>query len=200
MGFNERQPLRKRQRNGIVGGAAEDKPQGRLCLVGDGDQGRDGALCIALDDKIALVERTPNISSRRSVIDAHRLGLDNSGSKIGCRRSGFGNDEVDSKLCDFLCDSLDETFDAPFGCVINAEIGIGDLAALGRDLDDPPAALPAQMQQGRSDELDGAGEIGGNLQIDLRIRDFFARADQPIARIADHHVDLLKGLERAGQG
>jgi hypothetical protein len=84
---------------------------------------------------------------------------------------------------------LDEAFDAPFGRVVEAEARIGHLAALRGDLHDAPAALLAQMRQDRPNELDGAGQIGGNLVVDLRVAQFLGGTAQAIARIADHDVD-----------
>ncbi len=73
--------------------------------------------------------------------------------------------------------------------MVQAEIGVRDLAALGRNLHDSPSALLAQVRQRGADELDAAGEIGRNLMINLRIRDLFGRAEQPVARVAHKDID-----------
>jgi hypothetical protein len=46
-----------------------------------------------------------------------------------------------------------------------------------------------QVWYGRADELDGAGPIGRDLMIDLRIGKLLRRTEQPVTRIADRNVD-----------
>ena len=45
-----------------------------------------------------------------------------------------------------------------------------------------------QVWYGRADELDGAGPIGRDLMIDLRIGKLLGRTEQPVTRIADSNV------------
>ena len=55
--------------------------------------------------------------------------------------------------------------------------GKGDLAAVGGDLDDPPAALGPQVRQRGPDELDRPSEVGGDDVADLLIGQFLGRAE-----------------------
>jgi hypothetical protein len=66
-------------------------------------------------------------------------------------------------------------------------------------LNNSPTALLSQVRNGRADELDGAGKIGPNLMIELRIRDLLGRAEQPIACIAYQQIDPAQLAERIRQ-
>ncbi len=56
-----------------------------------------------------------------------------------------------------------------------------NLSPFRRDLDDPAAALAAQVGQCGTDNLDRSGEIGGDLAVDLFI-------SHPALRRPDRHV------------
>jgi hypothetical protein len=61
--------------------------------------------------------------------------------------------------------------------------------AVRGELDDPAAALLAEVWQRRADQRDGAGEIGGDDVVDLGVGQFLGCAEQAVAGVADDHVD-----------
>ena len=48
-----------------------------------------------------------------------------------------------------------------------------------------------------ADELDGAGQVGGDDVVDLGVGEFFGGAEQAVASVADDHVDAAELGERA---
>jgi hypothetical protein len=77
----------------------------------------------------AIARRTA--PARRVLINVHRRGAHQAAAEIGGGWTGFDDNEVDSEGRDLLSDGFDEAFDAPFGCVIQAEVRVCDLAAFG---------------------------------------------------------------------
>ena len=47
-----------------------------------------------------------------------------------------------------------------------------------------------------ADELDGAGQVGGDDVVDLGVGEFFGGAEQAVAGVADDHVDAAELGER----
>jgi hypothetical protein len=81
--------------------------------------------------------------------------------------------------------------------VVQRVAGKGDLAAIGRDLDDPAAALFAEVGKCRADEGDGSGQVGRNDVLDLFVRQFFGGSEEAIAGVADNGVDPAYVVEGA---
>jgi hypothetical protein len=152
--FDCSQPLGQGVRDGIVCGAARRKAKCRPCTVSGGNHGIDFAPSIALDDKASHgnspVHRTSGrilpagvffqraySSGGRILIDVRRRGA-HQAPKLVAVGTGFDDNEVNSQGRDFLSGRFDEAFDAPFGCVIQAEGRVRDLAAFGRDLNNSP--------------------------------------------------------------
>ena len=71
-------------------------------------------------------------------------------AELGAGAAGLDDGHADAERGDLLGDRLGEAFDAPLGGVVERVAGEGDLAAVGGDLDDPAAALGAQVRQRRS--------------------------------------------------
>jgi hypothetical protein len=111
-----------------------------------------------------------------SLRDVRRRGA-HQAPKLVAVGPGSTINEVNSEGRDFLSGRFDEAFDALFGCVIQAEGRVRDLAVFGRDLNNSPAALLPQVRNARADDLDPADKVGRSLMIDLRIRDLIRRAE-----------------------
>lgn len=67
-----------------------------------------------------------------------------------------------------------------------------DLTSHAGQLQNAAAALGAEVREGRFNQLDRASHVGSELMVDLIVGQFLHRPGQPIARIADDHVDVLK--------
>lgn len=89
------------------------------------------------------------------------------GVELGARRPRFADCEIDRNRCHFLHYGRDETFDTPLRRVIEAEVRTRDLPTFGRNLNDPAAALAPRERRRSEDHVDRAGEIGGDLPVDL---------------------------------
>jgi hypothetical protein len=87
--------------------------------------------------------------------------------------------------------------DAPFGGVVHRVARERDLPAVGRDLDDATSALGAKVRQGRADELDRAGQVGGDQVVDLPVGELLGGTEQAVSGVADDDVDAAKLRERA---
>lgn len=99
-------------------------------------------------------KRTTHFAGRSILVDVHRRRTDHATTKARSGRARLDDRELDAKRRYFLCDRLDEAFNGPFARVIQAEIRIGGLSTLGRDLHDPPATLSPQVREGGADDLD----------------------------------------------
>jgi hypothetical protein len=82
--------------------------------------------------------------------------------------------------------------------VVHRAAGQRGLAAVGRDLDDPAAALGPQVRQGRADHLDRAGQVGRDNVLDLVVGQLLGRAEQTVAGVIDDDVDAPELGERPG--
>jgi hypothetical protein len=128
---------------------------------------------------------------RVAVVFRHGLGdLRAAVTELGAGAPRFDNGDADPEWGYLLRDRLGEALDAPLGGVVHGVAGEGDLATVGGHLDDPPAALGAQVRQHGPDELDGSGEVGGDDVADLLVGQFLGRAEQPVAGVAGHDVDV----------
>src|SRR5579863_7452619 len=87
---------------------------------------------------------------------------------------------------------IQKTFQSPFARMVEGTSRKRRLPAIGGQADDPPAALGAQMRQCRAYKLDRAEEICRELMGDLLVAEFFRRVEEPVARVADDHVDSAK--------
>ncbi|CCD02590.1 protein of unknown function (plasmid) [Azospirillum baldaniorum] len=198
--LKNRQAGRQGLRDRGMGGAAERQAERRRRAVGRGDDRRHGSRRIPLQHETAVADRAPQGADGGLLVDRHRVGADEVGREARVRRAGLRDDEGDAEGRHLLRDGLNEPFDAPFGGVIEAEAGIGDLPALGGHLHDASPSLPPKMGQRGADQVDGAGEVGGDLPVDLRLREFLGRAEQAVAGVADDHVDPVVPLKGAADG
>ena len=98
-------------------------------------------------------------------------------AELGTCAAGLDDRDADAEGCDFLGDCFAEAFDAPLGGVVERVAGERDLAAVGGDLDDAPAALRTQVRQRGADQLDGSGEVGGDDVVDLVVGQFLGGAE-----------------------
>jgi hypothetical protein len=73
-------------------------------------------------------------------------------AELGAGAAGLDDGDADPEWFDFGGDGFAEAFDAPFGGVVERVAREGDLTAVRGDLDDPAAALPAEVRQSGADE------------------------------------------------
>jgi len=99
---------------------------------------------------------------------------------------GEANIDVESAL------SVAPAFDAPFAGVIQGGAGMGGLAAIRGELDNPAAALLAQVGECRAHHPDRAEQVGADLLGDLFVRQRLGCAEEPVARVVHDHVDLAE--------
>jgi hypothetical protein len=69
-------------------------------------------------------------------------------AELGTGAAGLHDGDADPERRDLGRDGFAEALDAPLGGVVEGVAGEGDLAAVGGNLDDSPAALLAEMRQG----------------------------------------------------
>ena len=89
-----------------------------------------------------------------------------------------------------MSDGLDESFNAPFGCVIHAEGWERKLTSGGGHLENTAASLSFEMQQSCTNHLDGANKIGIDLMPDLIVGNLFSGSEEPVPCIVHNDIDL----------
>ncbi len=80
---------------------------------------------------------------------------------------------------------------------VHAEVGRGDLAGQGRDVDDVPAPLPTHVGDGRLNAVDGAPEVDGEQVMHVVHTAGRYRREQPHAGVVHQHVDAVELLHGA---
>ncbi len=143
----------------------------------------------------AAGHHAPHLAGGRAVVGCQCRRADNLRAEVGPGGARLGERERDAERRHLLRDRFDEALDPPLGGVIQAEGGIGDLAALGRHLQDAAAALRTQVRQRRADDLYRADEVGVDLLPDLVVGQFLGGADQAVCRVVHHHVDAAQVSE-----
>jgi hypothetical protein len=61
---------------------------------------------------------------------------------------------------------------------------------------DPAATLPAKVREGCTRDLNRADQVGGDLVEDLLVSQFLGGAEQAMAGVVDHDVDLAELSKR----
>ena len=136
--------------------------------------------------------------SRGLVVDGQKLRhLRAAVAELSPRTTRFNDGHADAERHHLLGDRLHKAFDPPLRRVIHGVACKGDLPAIGRNLDDTPAALSAQVWQRGADELDRSEQVGRNNVLDLLVRKLFRCSEQTVARVADQHVDASMLSKRA---
>tara|TARA_Y100000815_G_scaffold274029_1_gene306876 strand:- start:916 stop:1356 length:441 start_codon:yes stop_codon:yes gene_type:complete len=102
-------------------------------------------LRIVGEDEVAGSDPAADIARRRRIIDRAFGSQIERRTKAGPGRPRLDDDEIDAEWRHFLRNRLDKPFDSPFGRVIKAEIGMGDLPAFGRHLHNATTALRPQI-------------------------------------------------------
>src|SRR5689334_16232965 len=126
--------------------------------------------------------------SWRLVVDRHKLRhLSAAIAKLGTRSAGLDDGHADAKRRDLLGDRLHEAFDAPLGCVVQGGAWKGDLPTIGRNLDDAPSALSAEVWQCGADEMYRPDQIRCDDVLDLLVGKLFRSSKQTVACVADNH-------------
>ena len=153
---------------------------------------------VADGEPVGRVEHRQEGVRRVAVVGGVQLGdLGAAVAELGAGTTGLDDGHADPERRDLLRDRLGEPLDPPLAGVVERVSGERDLAAVGGDLNDPPAALGAQVRQGRADQLDGASQVGGDDVVDLGVSELLGGTEQAVAGIADDHVDAADLVERA---
>lgn len=169
---------------------AEDQPKRCRLHVDAFDDPRGHPGRVAGGEPIGRVEHAHEGVRRVPVVLRHRRGdLRAAVAEVGPAAAGLDDRHPDAEWCDLLGDGFDEAFDAPLRRVVERVAGKGDLSAVRRDLDDPAGTLCPQVGQRRADEVDRTDEVGRDDVLDLGVGRLLGRAEQPVAGVADEHVD-----------
>src|SRR5271165_1956502 len=150
---------------------------------------------------LGRVEHGFEAAGRRPGVGADRGGdLGAAGAEFGPRTAGFDDGDPYPKWGDLLCDGLGESFDPPFGGVVERVAGERDLASIAGQLDDATAPRGPHVGKHGADELDGADEVGGDDRVDLLIGEFLGCPEHPIAGVGDRDVDPPEPCDGAVNG
>jgi hypothetical protein len=74
--------------------------------------------------------------------------------------------------------------------VVGQQVGHGQLAADGGDVDDAARAAGAHPRQDRQGWVERAPEVGGHDPLEIRVGEIGHRGDDDDAAVVDQNVDL----------
>src|SRR5580658_908190 len=137
-----------------------------------------------------------DFADRGVLVDRHRLRPNEASTEVSAAGARLNERKCYSEGRDFLGGRLDKALDAPLGCMVEAETGIGHLAAFRRNLQHVTTALRAQMRQAGANDADRADEIGVDLMPDLLVTDLLGGAKETVAGVVDDDIDAPQGGER----
>ena len=80
-------------------------------------------------EDLGLHAAARQLAGRRIFVAVNRRRTHQATTKARIHGAGLGDRELNVERRDFLGHCLDEAFDPPLGSMVQAEIGIGDLAA-----------------------------------------------------------------------
>src|SRR5580658_4511971 len=130
-----------------------------------------------------------DFADRGVLVDRHRLRPNQARTEVSAGGARLNERKCYAEGRDFLGGRLDKALDAPLGCMVEAETGIGHLAAFRRNLQNVTTALRAQMRQAGANDGDRTYEIGVDLMPELLFTDLLGGAKQTIAGVVDDDID-----------
>jgi hypothetical protein len=130
LGVERGEPLDQGRTDRGVRAAAQRESLGRRTAVDGIDHRLSHLDRIALHIERAGREGTAHLAGWRIFVDVHRRRTHQTTTKARFGGAGLGDRELNVERRDLLGHCLDEAFDPPLGSMVQAKIGIGDLAAL----------------------------------------------------------------------
>lgn len=121
-------------------------------------------------------------------------GLRGAVAELGAGASGFDDRDADPEGGDLLGDGLAEALDAPLRGVVHGVTGERDLAAVTGQLHDAAAPGLAHVRQDGADQLDRAGEVGGDDRVDLGVGVLLGGAEEAVTGVVHQDVDAAEGV------